>query len=224
MCTTKIKKIKFFIVLLLGCILFSGKTSVHAAENKTVVPLVVKQYFEDKTGSLKEEQKSSTYIIKAMDSMNPMPDNSVNNEYTFKIDGKEGKCELPLTFDKTGVYKYQIVQKYQKQENYTWDDSQYNVEVYIKNADPEGLEYEVIVKKDTDKKCDEIAFHNLYNKSDKIKDSNVAKNDKSNKTNTTAKTVKTVKTGDSTRILLWAVCGIVSFVAIITVLKKRNKR
>ena len=207
-----------FLILLFGLILFSGRTEIYASDNKTEVPVTIKHYFEDKSSKLNDSQKTSTYILQSMDETNPMPEGSSNGTYSFDIGGDEGEYEFSLTFEKTGIYKYQILQMSKEKNNYKWDDTQYTMEVYVKNAESGGLIAEVIAKDGDDKKCSEIKFNNSYQEN---------KTEPSNKTNTTTNgshTSRSVRTGDSTKLLDWAVCGMIAFASMALLLRKKYKK
>lgn len=85
---------RVFMILLMGLFLISGK-AVYASDKKVEVPLAIQQYFDDQSGKLNKTEKTGMYTIRSVEDGNPMPENSVNGNYSFKIEDN-GTYTIPL--------------------------------------------------------------------------------------------------------------------------------
>ena len=194
-----------FLILLMGLFLISGKI-VYASDKDVEVPLVIQQHFDDQSGTLNKTEKTGTYTIQSVEDGNPMPEDSVNSNYSFKIEDN-GTYTIPLYFQKAGIYNYTINQEIKEEKDYAFDNTTYAVTVYVKNTDSGTLVPEVVVKNGNEKKCSEIEFYNSYNYK---QTSNVS---------------KAAKTGVATLLAKWVVLAMLSFACILVIIwNKRNHR
>lgn len=205
----KIKKV--FLILLMGLFLISGK-AVYALDKKLEVPLTVKQHFDDQSGKLNKSEKTGKYTIRSVADGNTMPENSVNGNYSFQIEDN-GTYTIPLLFEKAGIYNYTINQVTEEKENYVLDNTTYSVTIYVKNTASGGLIPEVVVKKGTAEKCDEIGFYNSY----------IHKQVSTETSNGKDKPSKPIKTGDDSPLALWAVLSMLTFTSILVLWKRKNE-
>lgn len=157
----KRKLIKYMTTALLiftMCLIVAPKAA--AAEVSTVeIPVTVTL-----TGFPPEVDENFEIVLKANDSTYPMPDGSANSVYKMIITGA-ATAKLPeIKFSVLGIYAYTISQTAGTNELCSYDESVYNVRVYITNADDgSGLESTVIAYKTSEAdKLDEIEFINDY--------------------------------------------------------------
>lgn len=203
---------RVFMILLMGLFLISGK-AVYASDKKVEVPLAIQQHFDDQSGKLNKTEKTGMYTMKSVEDGNPMPENSVNGSYSFKIEDN-GTYTIPLFFQKAGIYNYTINQVIEEKKDYTLDNTTYTVTVYVKNTDSGDLVPEVVVNNGNEKKCSEIGFKNSYNR----------KPTETKTSNNKDKQSKVAKTGDDSPLVIWAVFAMLSFACILLICKKKNKR
>ena len=201
---------RVFLILLMGLFLISGK-AVYASDKKVEVPLVIQQHFNDQSGKLNKTEKTGTYTIRSVEDGNPMPENSVNGNYSFNLEDN-GTYTIPLYFQKAGIYNYTLNQVVKEKKDYTYDNTAYAVTIYVKNTDSGTLVPEVVVKNGNEKKCSEIGFYNSYNH----------KQTDTNTTNGKGKLSKVAKTGDTSPLVKWSVFAMLSFAIILVIWKKGN--
>lgn len=130
-----------------------------AADAITVeIPVTVKN-----SGYELEEAETYKIVLKADDASFPMPEGSENGEFTMEVTGP-GEFKFPaMTFAKHGTYNYTVWQVAGENELGTYDDSKFNVTVYITNTeDFKGLQSTVAVYKDGESEKQSIEFGNSY--------------------------------------------------------------
>ncbi|NMA96178.1 MAG: LPXTG cell wall anchor domain-containing protein [Clostridiales bacterium] len=115
-------------------------------------------------GSPPEAEEVYEIVIRAGDLTYPMPDDSEEGVFTMNISGEDTKGLPEIKFTSLGVYKYTISQKAGTNELATYDDSIYDLVVYVTNKEAEqGFEITNLLYRDGDtKKYDEIVFNNKY--------------------------------------------------------------
>ena len=155
------KHINFVMVLLIFTMcLIAATPKALAAEVSTVeLPVTVRL-----TGFPPEVDEDFEIVLKSNDSAYPMPIDSSSGVYKMVITGAS-TAKLPeINFSALGIYTYTISQTAGADELCTYDESVYNVKVYITNAeDGSGLESTVIAYMTSEAdKLDEIEFINDY--------------------------------------------------------------
>ena len=139
--------------LLLGAL---APAVAYAADNNPLV-LTIDQAFNSSSASA---QGSFTYVLRPLDPKNPLPATSAQGGYVFTITGSTSENLAPITFDRTGVYSYEIAPRVTAQKTgYTYDDQVYTVDVYV---DTDLNVAEVIVFDKDHVKAGRIAFVNSY--------------------------------------------------------------
>lgn len=102
----------------------------------------------------------STYQFKALNSDCPMPENSQNGVYQFSMNDSD-QTQLSMTYTHAGIYSYSLVQNTNNQLQY--DKSLYQIDVYVKNTDHNGLIASTIVYLENGNKTNQIHFQNVLN-------------------------------------------------------------
>lgn len=102
----------------------------------------------------------STYQFKALNSDCPMPENSQNGVYQFSMNDSD-QTQLSMTYTHAGIYSYSLVQNTNDQLQY--DKSLYQIDVYVKNTDNNGLIASTIVYLENGNKTNQIHFQNELN-------------------------------------------------------------
>ena len=102
----------------------------------------------------------STYQFKALNSDCPMPENSQNGVYQFSMNDSD-QTQLSMTYTHAGIYSYSLVQNTNDQLQY--DKSLYQIDVYVKNTDNNGLIASTIVYLENGNKTNQIHFQNVLN-------------------------------------------------------------
>lgn len=115
-------------------------------------------------GSPPELEEDYEIVMEADDIAYPMPAGSVNGVFTMNIPG-ENSGELPgIKFSSLGIYTYTIYQKAGTNKLASYDDSVYNLVIYVTNAETgEGFETTVLLyKTGNTNKFEEADFYNEY--------------------------------------------------------------
>lgn len=155
------KYIGYVMVLLtlIMCLIVATPKAI-AAEIATVeIPVSV-----NVTGYPPDIDEDFEIVFKANNSSYPMPSASAAGVYKMIITGASSAKLPEIEFPALGIYSYTISQTTGTDELCTYDESIYNIKVYITNAeDGSGLVATVIAYKasETDK-LDEIEFVNDY--------------------------------------------------------------
>ncbi len=155
------KHIKFMMALLIFtmCLIVVAPTALAADTSSVEIPVTVTL-----TGFPPEIDEDFEIVLKANESAYPMPVGSANGIYKMMVTGA-ATAKLPeITFSALGIYTYTISQTAGVDELCTYDESVYNVKVYITNAeDGSGLQSTVIAYKTSEAdKLDKIEFINDY--------------------------------------------------------------
>lgn len=133
---------------------------VQAADTQTLA-LPVSVSLE---GTLPQTEEDFVIKLKAENPDYPMPEGSVDGEYSMVITG-EDTCTFPeITYSKVGVYTYTVWQEAGKNPKCTYDKSIFHVVVTVTNSETgNGLELTTAVYKNnnTEKQTD-ITFTNYY--------------------------------------------------------------
>lgn len=145
------------ICMLMACLfaLLSAQTALAAA-NEASVSITVNQTYTAPEDSVNEGRV--TYKFTSLVAGNPMPQGSVNNEYTFAITGT-GNVEIgPIEYNRIGLYSYEVKQSTATKENdIEYDKSVYRIDVYI-IAQADGTLEESVVIRHNELKTDSINF------------------------------------------------------------------
>ncbi|HZK34179.1 MAG TPA: FctA domain-containing protein [Bacillota bacterium] len=101
--------------------------------------------------------------MKADNADYPMPAGSVDGLFTMKVTGADTGKLPGIEFSSLGIYTYSIFQEAGTNELVVYDDSVYNLTVYVTNAeDGSGLETTLLLYLlGETAKHDEVAFNNL---------------------------------------------------------------
>lgn len=112
------------------------------------------------------EDEDYTIVLKADNPEYPMPEGSVDQSYNMTIKGEASQKLPEIQFSSLGVYTYTVKQLAGTNELASYDDSEYNLVVFITNAKGgNGLEMTVNLYLLGEKeKQDELLFLNNYEK------------------------------------------------------------
>lgn len=148
----------------------------------------------------------STYQFKALNSDCPMPENSQNGVYQFSMNDSD-QTQLSMTYTHAGIYSYSLVQNTNDQLQY--DKSLYQIDVYVKNTDNNGLIASTIVYLENGNKTNQIHFQNVLN--------NETTNNKPiiNTSSQTSTSKKSPQTNDNIEIGGWIFMMILAVVGIV---------
>lgn len=116
------------------------------------------------TGTLPRPAEKFTIRLKADDPAYPMPEGSVEGEYTMEITGADTKSLPPIVYNRVGIYTYKITQDAGKHRGCKYDATVYYLTVYITNAeDGSGLEATaVLYPNGQGEKVESVEFRNAY--------------------------------------------------------------
>ena len=155
--TKFIKVILIFIMCFIALIPIALAASVQSGQIPVTVSL---------GGSPPTIHEDYKIIMKADNSSYPMPEGSVDGVFNMIIKGAD-TAKLPaIEFSSLGVYTYTVSQKAGTNKLATYDNTIYNLVIYVTNAENgSGLETTMILYKlgETDK-LDGVRFHNEYKK------------------------------------------------------------
>ncbi len=114
------------------------------------------------TSNLAGKEGLFTYELEAVTENAPMPEGSKNGRFSFELEGNSEKS-LTIYAEGCGTYEYTLCQIVkQAKSGYTYDTSEYLVEItfYI-NADNQ-LAASVIILNSKGEKAETASFQNLY--------------------------------------------------------------
>lgn len=116
------------------------------------------------SGDTEQMEESYKVSLSAQENTVPMPEGSVDGVCTLEVSGV-GEFHFPqITYDTVGIYSYTVMQVSGTNELCTYDETVYDVTVYITNdLDGSGLESTVVVYREgeTDEKTN-MVFENYY--------------------------------------------------------------
>lgn len=116
------------------------------------------------SGTPPTDDEDYRIVIEADNPNYPMPEGSENSRYTLIITG-EDRVRFPrMEFSSLGIYTYTIYQLSGSNSLATYDDTRYDLVVYVTNApDGSGLETTVLLYLlGEENKLDEVLFGNEY--------------------------------------------------------------
>ena len=116
------------------------------------------------TGTLPSPAEKYTIRLKADDPAYPMPEGSVDGEYTMEITGADTRSLPAITYTWVGIYTYKITQKAGTYKGCKYDATVYHLTVTITNAeDGSGLEATaVLYPNGKGEKVEDVNFKNVY--------------------------------------------------------------
>ena len=127
----------------------------HAAAGS--VSITVRQTYSTSSASA---ANTFGYILKPLNSDNPMPAGSASDGYSFTIAGNRSTIIGPIDVRQQNIYRYELRQVITRQTSgYTYDRRVYTVELHV----DEDLNVTTIVKNELNEKESAIVFANAYN-------------------------------------------------------------
>jgi len=159
--------------------------------------------------------------IKAKENTSPVPDQDV-----IRLDeGGQGSFRICLT--EPGTYDYLVYELRGEDDTIKYDDTKYDIHVFVTGDDTDKLEYTVAVNyADTDKKPEKVTFQNDV-KSGRRDTEEVTEEVTEERTErSTEQESRTSQTGDDTALTLLFILGGIAVVGILVVviLKIRNAK
>jgi len=135
--------------------------AAYAAITSVPVTLRIDQVFTKNSSALGVNSVFS-YTLTSMDAGNPMPAGSISGVYSFTVDGTGSKNIDPISFNNTGIYRYEIKgNTFSSAAGYSYDDEVYSLAVYVRQP-ADHLVTEVTVQKSDGRKVSRIEFKNTY--------------------------------------------------------------
>ena len=189
------KEYKIVSVILIICFMFlMFSKQIYAAEHIASVSIPISQSLT--VHGQTENHYSSTYQLKALNDDCPMPQNSQNGVYQFSMTDYE-QTQISMTYTHAGVYSYSLVQN--PNDELQYDKSLYQIDVYVKNTDNNGLIASTIVYLENGNKTEQIHFQNVLNIE------NTSTNDKPiiNTSSQTQTSIKSPQTNDNIELGGW---------------------
>lgn len=152
---------KLIVAVLTICfMLIAMPKQIYAAQN-IAISIPVSQTLTIQGQS--QNQYQSTYQLKALDNQSPMPENSQNKSYYFTMSNND-ETTIDIRFTHAGIFSYQLSQVINDTNNQmTYDDTEYQLDVYVKNTSDGGLIASVVAYLENGNKTGEIQFHNELN-------------------------------------------------------------
>lgn len=105
-------------------------------------------------------QDSFTYILESVTKDAPLPEGA-SGSYKFSLRGDETK-DLSITFTKAGEYTYKLYQEKSDIKNVTQDKEVYTFIIRIGEVDGKLVKEMILIKNSSNKKLENIEFHNIY--------------------------------------------------------------
>lgn len=135
--------------------------AAYAAITSVPVTLRIDQVFTKNSSALGVNSVFS-YTLTSMDAGNPMPAGSINGTYSFTADGTGSKNIDPISFNNTGIYRYEIKgNTFFSAAGYSYDNEVYSLTVYVRQP-ADQLVAEITVQKSDGSKVSHIVFKNTY--------------------------------------------------------------
>lgn len=135
--------------------------AAYAAITSVPVTLRIDQVFTKNSSALGMNSVFS-YTLTSMDAGNPMPAGSISGVYSFTVDGTGSKNIDPISFNNTGIYRYEIKgNTFSSAAGYSYDNEVYSLTVYVRQPS-DHLATEVTVQKSDGRKVSRIEFKNTY--------------------------------------------------------------
>ncbi len=210
------KKVKNIAIMLTVLVIFLviQTPPVLAAE----VPKTKVQFNVSLEGTLPTKAEEFTINLKADNIAYPMPEGSTDGVYTMIATGEETNSFPIITFSRVGIYSYSIWQEEGNNVDCTYDNSIYNLTVYVTNKENgEGLEAtSVLYKGNKAEKLDEASFHNIYKTITPIKEEVMSITDIVEE--------KPVNTGDQSNIVFWTILSSIGAIGILYLALFANKK
>lgn len=155
------KNVKYMLSLLMCmCLVGTSLTSVLAKNNNASLSLIIEQNFDIKGEEASKVNDLFNYRLIALSDGAPMPQGTSNNQYFFSIKGNDCFEVGPVAFSHEGVYRYQLSHISLASKNYTYDNSTYNIIVYVTKEN--GI-HSVIENTNTGEKVSKIEYAHSYN-------------------------------------------------------------
>lgn len=146
---------KYFLVLLVFIFSFSMSIAVYAETQDIILDIEIEN---EVIGNELLEDESFFYEIKAVDVEYPMPEETI-----VSVEGQGNVSFENFVYTTPGIYEYQIYQLVGEEETCNYDETIYEVTVYITNDGSGGLDSTVYaIKSGTDLKSASITFTNTY--------------------------------------------------------------
>lgn len=145
------KRITVFLCVMLAMVC-SASVRALAADKKATAKLKLYQ----EVSGLQKTDESFTYQLEAQEDNIPVPEQKV-------ITGNgAGEVFFEVEYRETGIYRYTLRQIAGNAANWSYDDSVYQVEVYVlRGEDTDELET-LVIYYDKDGNKAEAVFHNSY--------------------------------------------------------------
>lgn len=117
-------------------------------------------------------QDSFEYILDPISKDAPLPE-AKNGTYNFRLKADEEK-QINIEYQKPGEYRYKLYQNKTDIKNVSQDKEVYTLFIKIIEKDGQLVKDEVMIINSSNKKVEEMNFHNIY----KIRSQEKAKNKK----------------------------------------------
>lgn len=205
-----VKMLRKIILTVVG-ILCAGSMTVHAEEISTSVSFDVKNSI---TGDTPETPETFTYILASEDG---------TDETQLTINGA-GEGSFEETYTTPGMYTYKVYEVKGSDSHYTYDETIYEISVYVYADGTELSTMVKVYKTDSDVKTDSILFINTYENPDDTSTSTDTNSDTGTSSETTTPFWALPQTGDKANIW-WSVFMIfisIAGIVLLLVLRKKN--
>ena len=115
------------------------------------------------SGTLPDTPEDFTIKLFADELSSPMPEGSLNGVFTMTITGA-GSVTLPkIIYTRVGTHDYTIVQEAGNNPDCSYDETLYDLTVFVTNSEVGGLETTVVLHKTGEvKKPTSVVFNNNY--------------------------------------------------------------
>lgn len=199
----KIRKVRILLVLIL---IFIFPQMVHASGKSIEATLPVEQVFEIEGEKPEKLNTSVSYVLKRISPSYPLPVSSEGDEYRFTMVGEKAKELLKWTFDKPGIYEYDIYADMHDQNKYFYDHEHYRIKIAINElTSGRWAPTQVVVINKEGKKPDKLVFkHRLEFRKD-------------------IEAHRKPMTGDITNINLWIAIAIISMLMCVYLMVKSSR-
>ena len=153
----KMKKYAGILFMMIISMLACSMTAFAEESPQIKVPVNI-----DLTGAVPYKSEDFKIVLEAEDASSPMPAGSVDGKYESVITGK-GTAYLEITYPKVGIHNYTVHQEPGTHAKGEYDDTVYQMTVYVTNVETGGIGATTILYiDDINTKFDSVDFVNNY--------------------------------------------------------------
>ena len=158
------KKHKLFLYIFCFVISVFGISESAIADQSASnnMKLQVKQAFISVYGATHDNLLKLDYVLVPEKETSPMPNNQIGGRFDFSIVGEKSVELGPISYSKTGIYKYYVEHISTDIKDYEYSKIVYDIEVYVHYNEVSELEAIVVIYNDKKEKAEHLFYEHRY--------------------------------------------------------------